>query len=175
MPKAVPRTQGQWVQIARIISEGMALTRNDRVATAQPLYYGDPLYCFFASILSGSTMIMLDRFRSQTFVELLVRTRTTKILTIGVVPTMIMNTPVSDVEHDLCLEAAWSVGIPREIHGDLGETLQVPVAGGVWHRRNRHSVHGAWRRTLQARAWFGLGLEVPLPGSKFASSVRQAK
>lgn len=126
MPKAVPRTQGQWVQIARIISEGMALTRNDRVATAQPLYYGDPLYCFFASIMSGSTMIMLDRFRSQTFVELLVRTRTTKILTIGVVPTMIMNTPVSDVERDLCLEAAWSVGIPREIHGDLEKRFRCP-------------------------------------------------
>ena len=126
MPKAVPRTQGQWMQIARNISGGMVLTRSDRVATAQPLYYGDPLYCFFASILSGSTMIMLDRFRSQTFVELLVRTRTTKILTIGVVPTMIMNTRVSDVERDLCLEVAWSVGIPREIHGDLEKRFRCP-------------------------------------------------
>lgn len=126
MPKAVPRTQRQWVRIARIISEGMALRPDDRIATAQPLYYGDPLYCFFASILSGSTMIMLDRFRSQTFVELLARTKATKLLTIGVVPTMIMNTPVSDVESELCLETAWAVGIPREIHGDLEHRFKCP-------------------------------------------------
>src|SRR6185369_4908671 len=91
LPKAVPRRQRQWLRIGEVIAESMALAPDDRMITAQPLYYGDPFYCLMGTLTTGAAMVILGRFRSETFMQLLVDSRATKFLTIGVVPTMLMN------------------------------------------------------------------------------------
>jgi crotonobetaine/carnitine-CoA ligase len=125
-PKAVPRRQRQWMRIGEIIADGMTLGSDDRVITAQPLYYGDPFYCLMGTLTSGGCMVILGRFRSETFIELLVASRATKFLTIGVVPTMLMNTPVTPLDRAHRLRVAWSVAVPREIHADLESRFGCP-------------------------------------------------
>ena len=126
LPKAIPRTQSQWIRIGELITEKMEITPDDRVITAQPLYYGDPFYCLMSTLHVGATMVMLGKFHSSTFMDLMVEHRATKMLTIGVVPTMIMNTPVKPLEKDLCLTAVWAVGVPKELHAKLERRFGCP-------------------------------------------------
>jgi len=125
-PKSVPRRQRQWLRIGMVIARTMALRPDDRMITAQPLYYGDPFYCLMGTLVSGACMVILGRFRSETFVELLVASRATKFLTIGVVPSMLMNTPASPLDRAHKLRAAWSVAVPREIHAALEARFGCP-------------------------------------------------
>jgi crotonobetaine/carnitine-CoA ligase len=58
--------------------------------------------------------------------ELLVDSRATKFLTIGVVPSMLMNTPATALDRAHELRAAWSVAVPREIHAALESRFGCP-------------------------------------------------
>lgn len=163
VPKAVTKTQRQWLLDGRAIATLMDLGPNDRVLSAQPLYYGDPFMILMACLQSGATAVFLSRFRSQTFMENVAGRAITKFMTIGAMPAMLMNTPASASDSGHRAVAAWSVGIPRHLHQGLEERFGVP-----WLELYGTSETGVIMAQVQsdARAIGDGWLGHPMPGQK---------
>ncbi|MEV0390922.1 AMP-binding protein [Nonomuraea sp. NPDC050643] len=126
VPKAVAKTQRQWLLDGRAVATVMGLTENDRVMSSQPLYYGDPLALLMATLQSGATAVYLSRFRSQTFMENVRSRSITKFLTIGSMPAMLLNTKPGPFDSGHQAIAAWSVAIPRHLHAELERRFAIP-------------------------------------------------
>lgn len=154
MPKAVTKTHGNWLHDGRALATVLELSPGDRVLSSQPLYYGDPFMLLMGCLQSGATAVLLSRFRSQTFMEQVGRRRITKFLTIGAMPAMLLNTPPAPHDRDHGALAAWSVGVPRELHAQLEDRFGVPwlelygtaECGGVLGQRlgEPRSVAAGW-------------------------------
>ncbi len=126
VPKAVAKTQRQWLLDGRALATVMELTEDDRVMSSQPLYYGDPFMLLMAALQSGATAIYLSRFRSQTFMENVARRSITKFMTIGSMPAMLLNTPPGPHDTGHRAVAAWSVAVPRHLHAELERRFALP-------------------------------------------------
>ncbi|RJO70827.1 hypothetical protein D5S18_26930 [Nocardia panacis] len=119
VPKAVAKTQRQWLLDGLAMAAALDLRPWDRVLSSQPLYYGDPFMLLLACLSAGATCVYLERFRSQDFFEQVRAHRITKFVTIGSMPAMLVNTPPSPADRAHGAEAAWSVGVPRGRHAEL--------------------------------------------------------
>ncbi|MCP9950879.1 class I adenylate-forming enzyme family protein [Actinomadura madurae] len=119
LPKVIVKTQGKWLDAASVLRAVLALDPDDRLLSAQPCYYGDPLMLFLACLQSGACFVLLSRFRSQTFMRSVAERAITKFWTIGSMPAMLLNTPPGPSDTDHRAVAAWSIGIPRTLHHSL--------------------------------------------------------
>lgn len=119
LPKIVAKSHSNWVADGRAAGWLWGLTSTDRVLSAQPLYYGDPFILLNACLHSGATSIYVGRFRSQDFFSQVKDTRATLFLTIGAMPYMLLNSPVSEVEQQHSARAGFSVAIPPAHHAEL--------------------------------------------------------
>ncbi|WP_158088869.1 class I adenylate-forming enzyme family protein [Thermoactinospora rubra] len=126
VPKAVAKTQRQWLLDGRALATVMELTEDDRVMSSQPLYYGDPFMLLMAALQTGATAVYLSRFRSQTFMENVARRSITKFMTIGSMPAMLLNTPPGPFDTGHRAVAAWSVAVPRHLHAELERRFALP-------------------------------------------------
>ncbi|WP_433477430.1 class I adenylate-forming enzyme family protein [Spirillospora sp. CA-142024] len=121
LPKIISKTQGKWLDAASVLRSVLALAPRDRLLSAQPCYYGDPLMLFLACLQSGACFVLLSRFRSQTFMRNVADRAVTKFWTIGSMPAMLLNAPPGPSDRDHRAVAAWSIGIPRALHRPLEE------------------------------------------------------
>ncbi|MFF4235225.1 class I adenylate-forming enzyme family protein [Actinomadura geliboluensis] len=121
LPKIISKTQGKWLDAASVLRSVLALDPHDRLLSAQPCYYGDPLMLFLACLQSGACFVLLSRFRSQTFMRNVADRAVTKFWTIGSMPAMLLNAPPGPFDREHRAVAAWSIGIPRALHGPLEE------------------------------------------------------
>uniref|UniRef100_UPI003F4975DA class I adenylate-forming enzyme family protein n=1 Tax=Actinomadura sp. CA-154981 TaxID=3240037 RepID=UPI003F4975DA len=121
LPKIISKTQGKWLDAASVLRSVLALDPCDRLLSAQPCYYGDPLMLFLACLQSGACFVLLSRFRSQTFMREVADRAITKFWTIGSMPAMLLNAPPERSDRAHRAVAAWSIGIPRALHHLLEE------------------------------------------------------
>lgn len=121
LPKIISKTQGKWLDAASVVRSVLALDPRDRLLSAQPCYYGDPLMLFLACLQSGACFVLLSRFRSQTFMRNVAERAVTKFWAIGSMPAMLLNAPAGPSDRAHSAVAAWSVGIPRALHRTLEE------------------------------------------------------
>jgi acyl-CoA synthetase (AMP-forming)/AMP-acid ligase II len=126
VPKAVTKTQRQWLMDGRAIRSVMAMTPQDRVLSSQPLYYGDPFIVLMGCLQAGATCVYLTRFRSSTFMAHVAQRRITKFMTIGAMPAMLLNTPPAEHDRGHGAVAAWSVAVPRALHAELEHRFGIP-------------------------------------------------
>lgn len=126
VPKAVAKSQRQWLLDGRSLRSALGVTADDRVMSSQPLYYGDPFMVLMACLQAGATAVYLSRFRSQTFMENVAKRRITKFMTIGSMPAMLLKTPQGPFDRAHGVRAVWSVAIPRGLHADLERRFGVP-------------------------------------------------
>lgn len=126
VPKAVIKTQRQWVLDGHALATTLNLGPADRVVSAQPLYYGDPFMLLMACLQTGASCVYLARFRSDSFIAQVAHYRATKFVTIGSMPAMLLNAPKASTDRDHGASAAWSVGIPRQLHRALEERFGLP-------------------------------------------------
>jgi carnitine-CoA ligase len=125
VPKAVTKSQRQWLLDGRAVRSAMGITADDRVMSSQPLYYGDPFMLLMACLQAGATTVYLSRFRSQTFMENVATRRITKFMSIGSMPAMLLNTPPGPYDRNHSAQAAWSVAVPRHLHADLEDRFGI--------------------------------------------------
>jgi acyl-CoA synthetase (AMP-forming)/AMP-acid ligase II len=126
MSKAVVKTQRQWMRDGHALATALELRPEDRVLSAQPLYYGDPFMLLMACLQTGASCVFLERFRSGTFMEQVGRYEATKFVTIGSMPAMLLNTDPSPTDRAHHAVGAWSVGVPPHLHAELEERFGLP-------------------------------------------------
>lgn len=126
MSKAVVKTQRQWMRDGHALATALDLRPDDRVLSAQPLYYGDPFMLLMACLQTGASCVYLERFRSSTFMQQVRRYEATKFVTIGSMPAMLLNTPLAEADRSHHAVGAWSVGVPPHLHAALEERFGLP-------------------------------------------------
>ncbi|MGI8701450.1 MAG: class I adenylate-forming enzyme family protein [Nocardioidaceae bacterium] len=116
-----------WLTIADTVSRyGPRLCHDDILLSAQPFYYMDPQWNLVAALTTGATLVILERFRSQTFWRSVQEHGATFFYCLGVMPAMLLRTPrvpgeqISQVRYVACS------AIPGGRHAELEERFGAP-------------------------------------------------
>ena len=95
------------------------LDDTDTILTSQPFYYVDPQWNLAVALLSGATLVVLDRFHPSTFWQRVRAHRVTWFYCLGVMPKLMLNTPPSPLDRDHSVKRVICSAIPRADHADI--------------------------------------------------------
>ena len=102
------------------------LDDTDTILTSQPFYYVDPQWNLAVALLSGATLVVLDRFHPSTFWHKVRSHRVTWFYCLGVMPKLMLNTPPSPLDREHSVRRVVCSAIPRADHAAIEERWGVP-------------------------------------------------
>ena len=102
------------------------LDRSDTILTSQPFHYVDPQWNLAVALLSGATLVVLDRFHPSTFWRKVRKHRVTWFYCLGVMPKLMLNTPPSPLDRDHSVKRVICSAIPRADHAAIEARWGVP-------------------------------------------------
>ena len=102
------------------------LDDTDTILTSQPFYYVDPQWNLAVALLSGATLVVLDRFHPSTFLHKVRSHRVTWFYCLGVMPKLMLNTPPSRLDREHWVKRVICSAIPRADHADIEARWGVP-------------------------------------------------
>ena len=102
------------------------LDDTDTILTSQPFYYVDPQWNLAVALLSGATLVVLDRFHPSTFLHKVRSHRVTWFYCLGVMPKLMLNTPPSRLDREHSVKRVICSAIPRADHADIEARWGVP-------------------------------------------------
>ena len=100
-----------------VLHEGLDAT--DTILTSQPFYYVDPQWNLAVALLSGATLVVLDRFHPSTFWDKVRAHRVTWFYCLGVMPKLMLNTPPSPLDRVHSVKRVICSAIPRADHAAI--------------------------------------------------------
>lgn len=129
-PKGCMLTQKYWINIGKKIANPKLINidETDRLLTSQPFYYMDPQWNTMASLVNGSTLIILDRFSPSVFWEKVRSYKTTFLYCLGNMPALLLKMPIDENEKDHNLKFVGCSAIPNAFHQELEDRFNVR-----WH------------------------------------------
>ena len=95
------------------------LDEADTILTSQPFYYVDPQWNLAVALLSGATLVVLDRFHPSTFWHRVRAHRVTWFYCLGVMPKLMLGTPPSPLDREHRVRRVICSAIPRADHADI--------------------------------------------------------
>jgi len=142
LPKGCLLSHGFWQRMGFCAAEFLQVGAEDRILTAQPFSYIDPLWNVICTLQRGAHLIVLDAFHPSSFMRSVIDWRVTVFYCVGVMPSLLLKQPEGpwDREHGLklvgcsaippnlhrAIEARW--GVPwREIFGMTESGLNIAV------------------------------------------------
>ena len=102
------------------------LDENDTILTSQPFHYVDPQWNLAVALLSGATLVVLDRFHPSTFWHRVRDHRVTWFYCLGVMPKLMLNTPPSPLDREHSVRRVICSAIPRTDHAAIEARWGVP-------------------------------------------------
>ena len=102
------------------------LDDSDTILTSQPFYYVDPQWNLAVTLLSGATLVVLDRFSPSTFWHKVRTHRVTWFYCLGVMPKLMLNTPPSPCDREHSVKRVVCSAIPRADHAVIEARWGVP-------------------------------------------------
>ncbi len=102
------------------------LDENDAILTSQPFHYVDPQWNLAVALLSGATLVVLDRFHPSTFWDRVRDHRVTWFYCLGVMPKLMLNTPPSPLDREHSVRRVICSAIPRADHAAIEARWGVP-------------------------------------------------
>lgn len=129
-PKGCMLTQSYWINIGEKIAnpEMINVNETDRILTSQPFYYMDPQWNTIASLVNGSTLVILDRFSPSVFWKKIREYKTTFFYCLGNMPALLLKMPIDEKEKDHDLKFIGCSAIPNAFHQELEDRFNVR-----WH------------------------------------------
>ena len=107
-----------------VMHEGLDAT--DTILTSQPFYYVDPQWNLAVALLSGATLVVLDRFHPSTFWHKVRSYRVTWFYCLGVMPKLMLDTPPSPLDGEHSVKRVVCSAIPKADHADIESRWGVP-------------------------------------------------
>ena len=107
-----------------VLHDGLGDT--DTILTSQPFYYVDPQWNLAVALLSGATLVVLDRFHPSTFWRSVRVHRVTWFYCLGVMPKLMLNAPPSPLDRDHSVKRVICSAIPRADHTAIEARWGVP-------------------------------------------------
>ena len=129
-PKGCMLSHGYWVTIAskHVEDTSPPLHEGDVMLTAQPFYYMDPQWNLVTALVSGATLVVLDRFHPSTFWEKVREYGVTFFYCLGAMPTLMLKTSPSPLDKQNRVRHVSCSAIPIRLHRELEERWGAP-----WH------------------------------------------
>lgn len=110
----------------RVATAQHGLNDTDVLLTAQPFYYVDPQWNVVLSLLVGAELVVLDRFHPGTFWSKIKAHGVTWFYCLGVMPKLLLKTPVDETERTHRLRWVACSGIPARDHASIEQRWGVP-------------------------------------------------
>ena len=102
------------------------LSDTDVLLTAQPFYYVDPQWNVALSLLVGAKLVVLDRFHPSTFWSKIQVHEVTWFYCLGVMPKLLLKTPIDEAERTHRLRWVACSGIPARDHAEIERRWGAP-------------------------------------------------
>ena len=119
-PKGCMLSHSWFMRFAwRVVVLHEGLDANDTILTSQPFHYVDPQWNLAVALLSGATLVVLDRFHPSTFWDKVRAHRVTWFYCLGVMPKLMLNTPPSPLDRVHSVKRVICSAIPRADHAAI--------------------------------------------------------
>ena len=126
-PKGCMLSHSWFMRFAwRVTTLHDGLDETDTIVTSQPFHYVDPQWNLAVALLSGATLVVLDRFHPSTFWRKVREHRVTWFYCLGVMPKLMLNTPPSPLDRDHSVRRVICSAIPRADHAAIEARWRVP-------------------------------------------------
>ena len=103
------------------------------------------------ALLSGATLVVLDRFHPSTYWDRVRAHRVTWFYCLGVMPKLMLNIPPSPLDREHSVKRVTCSAIPRADHAAIEARWGVPVVRSLRHDRVRSRHRGRPRRPRRGR------------------------
>ena len=126
-PKGCMLSHSWFMRFAwRVTTLHDGLDETDTILTSQPFHYVDPQWSLAVALLSGATLVVLDRFHPSTFWDRVRDHRVTWFYCLGVMPKLMLNTPPSPHDREHSVRRVICSAIPRADHAAIEGRWGVP-------------------------------------------------
>ena len=126
-PKGCMLSHSWFMRFAwRVTTLHDGLDENDTILTSQPFHYVDPQWNLAVALLSGATLVVIDRFHPSTFWDRVRDHRVTWFYCLGVMPKLMLNTPPSPLDREHSVRRVICSAIPRADHATIEARWGVP-------------------------------------------------
>ena len=126
-PKGCMLSHSWFMRFAwRVTTLHDGLDESDTILTSQPFHYVDPQWNLATALLSGATLVVLDRFHPSTFWRKIREHRVTWFYCLGVMPKLMLNTPPSPLDREHSVKRVICSAIPRADHVAIEARWGVP-------------------------------------------------
>ena len=126
-PKGCMLSNSWFMRFAwRVVVLHDGLDDTDVILTSQPFHYVDPQWNLAVALLSGATLIVLDRFHPSTFWNKVRAYRVTWFYCLGVMPKLMLNAPSSPLDREHLVKRVVCSAIPPADHADIETRWGVP-------------------------------------------------
>jgi carnitine-CoA ligase len=126
LPKGCMLSHGFWQRMGYMAVEFLQLRQEDRILTAQPFSYIDPLWNVLCTLQAGAHLIVLDGFHPSTFMETIARWKVNVFYCVGVMPTLLLKQPEGPLDREHSLRRVGCSAIPPNLHRTIEERWGVP-------------------------------------------------
>ena len=127
LPKGCILSHRYWMVMAhKNVNEVPGLGSRDVILTAQPFSYMDPQWSLASAVAAVGTLVVLDRFHPSTFWQAVAEHDVTFFYCLGVMPRLMLQSPVVPAERAHKLRVVCCSGIPAEAHAELEARFNVP-------------------------------------------------
>lgn len=127
LPKGCLLGNDYWLSLAAsLVTDTPSLRHEDVLLTAQPFHYIDPQWNVAAALLVGAEMVILDRFHPSSFWTRVREYKVTYFYCLGLMPTLLLKMPTSELDKQHCVRAISASAIPPHLHEDLESRWGTP-------------------------------------------------
>ncbi|OKJ97634.1 ATP-dependent acyl-CoA ligase [Amycolatopsis sp. CB00013] len=119
-PKGCVLPNRYWTTLAiSLATDHPSVGADDVILTAQPFHYIDPQWNVALGLAGGATLVVLDRFHPSTFWEKIREHGVTWFYCLGLMPTLLLRQPESELDKAHQVRAICASAIPRDLHAAL--------------------------------------------------------
>ncbi len=127
-PKGCMLSQKYWINIGEKIADKtlIGINEDDILLTSQPFYYMDPQWNTMATLVNGSTLVVLDRFSPSSFWKKVYDYGVTFFYVLGNMPILLLKMPESFEEKNHQVRFIGCSAIPAYLHEEIERRWSVP-------------------------------------------------
>ncbi|CDO37939.1 ATP-dependent acyl-CoA ligase [Novosphingobium sp. KN65.2] len=110
--------------------EILELTADDVLLTSLPLFHVNALATVFSAMLSGASVVALERFSASGFSKSLVEHKATVTYLLGAMVSILLATPGHPEDNRHRVRRALAPGVPRHFHQDFTDRFGIGLVDG---------------------------------------------
>jgi len=126
LPKGCLLSHGFWQRMGFCAAEFLQLGGADRILTAQPFSYIDPLWNVICTLQRGAHLIVLDAFHPSSFMQAVADWKVTVFYCVGVMPSLLLKQPDGPWDRSHSLRLVGCSAIPPNLHRAIEDRWGVP-------------------------------------------------